>query len=108
VRRHRPRGSRPPEFPYVGERVHDLTLAQLKTLDCGSRTLPEFPRQQAVPGARIPTLGEVFDLVEDSGRDDVRLNVETKISPLVDDTAPYRVFTRKLVEAVQDAGLTAG
>jgi glycerophosphoryl diester phosphodiesterase len=95
-----------PKFPYVGKRVHDLTLAQLKTIDCGSKTLPEFPRQQAVPGARIPTLREVFDLVQDSGRDDVRLNIETKISPLVDDTAPYQVFTRKLVEAVQDARLT--
>ena len=39
-----------PEFPYVGKRVHDLTLAQLKTLDCGSKTLPDFPRQQPAPG----------------------------------------------------------
>jgi glycerophosphoryl diester phosphodiesterase len=76
-----------PEYPYVGKRVHDLTLGQLKTLDCGSRTLPEFPRQQPVPGERIPTLQEVFDLVRASGRDDVRLNIETKISPLVQDTA---------------------
>ena len=36
---------------------------------------------------------EVFDLVEASGRDDIRYNIETKISPLVDDTAPYRSFT---------------
>ncbi len=83
-----------PEFPYVGKRVHDLTLAQIKTLDCGSKTLPEFPNQLAVPGERIPTLAEVFDAVRASGREDVRLNIETKISPLVDDTAPYRVFTR--------------
>jgi glycerophosphoryl diester phosphodiesterase len=94
------------EFPYVGKRVNDLTLRQLRTIDCGSKTLPEFPRQQAVPGARIPTLDEVFDLVEDSGRDDVRLNIETKISPLVDDTAPYQVFTRKLVDAIQDTKMT--
>ncbi|NEE01906.1 hypothetical protein G1H10_17165 [Phytoactinopolyspora halotolerans] len=94
-----------PEFPYVGDRVHDLTLEQIKTIDCGSKTLPNFPDQVAVPGARIPTLDEVFDLVEQSGRDDIRLNIETKISPLVDDTAPYREFTRALVEAIQDAGL---
>lgn len=93
-----------PEFPYVGDLVHDLTLRQLKTLDCGSKTLPEFPDQVAVPGARIPTLQEVFELVERSGRDDVRLNIETKISPLVDDTAPYREFTRKLVDAIRVAG----
>lgn len=93
-----------PLFPYVGKRVNALTLAQLKTLDCGSRTLPEFPAQVAVPGARIPTLAEVFALVRSSGRADVRLNIETKISPLVADTAPYDVFTRKLVRAIQDAG----
>jgi glycerophosphoryl diester phosphodiesterase len=91
-------------FPYVGKRVHDLTLRQIKTLDCGSKTLPEFPNQQAVPGERVPTLHEVFELVRNSGRRDVRLNIETKISPLVDDTAPYRVFTRKLVRAISRAG----
>jgi len=93
-----------PQFPYVGKRVNALTLAQLKTLDCGSRTLPEFPGQVAVPGARIPTLEEVVALVRSSGRTDVRLNIETKISPLVADTVPYDVFTRKLVRAIGAAG----
>jgi glycerophosphoryl diester phosphodiesterase len=95
-----------PQFPYVGKLIHDLTLAQLKTLDCGSRTLPEFPRQQAVPGERMVTLAEVFAAVRASGRADVRLNVETKISPLVADTVPYQVFTGKLVRAIEAAGLT--
>ncbi|MEW2383915.1 glycerophosphodiester phosphodiesterase family protein [Micromonospora sp. NPDC047707] len=95
-----------PEFPYVGKRVHDLTLAQLKTLDCGSRTPADAPDQVAVPGARIPTLDEVLTLVRSSGRDDVRLNIETKISPVVNDTAPYDVFTRKLVTAIQRARFT--
>ncbi|HYN92836.1 MAG TPA: glycerophosphodiester phosphodiesterase family protein [Pilimelia sp.] len=93
-----------PRYPYVGKRVHDLTLRQLKTLDCGVRTLPEFPRQLAVPGERIPTLAEVFAAVRASGRADVRLNIETKISPLVADTADYRVFTGKLVAAIGAAG----
>lgn len=95
-----------PEFPYVGKLVHDLTLAQLKTLDCGSRTLPQFPRQVPVPGARIPTLTEVFDLVAASGRDDIGMNIETKISPIAPgDTVPYDVFTRKLVTAIRQAGM---
>ena len=93
-----------PEFPYVGKRVHDLTLAQLKTLDCGSKTLPDFPKQQPVPGERVPTLAEVFAAVRASGRTDVRLNIETKISPTADDTAPYDVFTGKLVHEIQRAG----
>ncbi|MDM4718222.1 glycerophosphodiester phosphodiesterase family protein [Micromonospora sp. WMMA1363] len=95
-----------PTFPYVGKRVHDLTLAQLRTLDCGSKTPADAPDQVAVPGARIPTLDEVFALVRASGRSDVRMNIETKISPLVADTAPYDVFTRKLVTALQRARFT--
>ncbi|GGS33308.1 hypothetical protein GCM10010171_29340 [Actinokineospora fastidiosa] len=95
-----------PKFPYVGKRVHDLTLAQLKTLDCGSKTLPEFPRQRAVPGERVPTLAEVFAAVRASGRTDVRLNIETKISPTAADTAPYDVFTRKVVGEIKRAGFT--
>jgi glycerophosphoryl diester phosphodiesterase len=93
-----------PLFPYVGKRVHDLTLAQVKTIDCGSKTLPEFPRQVAQPGERIPTLNEVFALVRASGRTDVHLNIETKISPLVDDTENYALFAVKLVYAIRAAG----
>ncbi|WP_328476082.1 glycerophosphodiester phosphodiesterase family protein [Actinoplanes sp. NBC_00393] len=78
-----------PEFPYVGKLVRDLSLAQLKTLDCG---------------ARIPTLAEVFALVKQSGRDEIALNIETRISPVVADTAPYDVFTRTLVREIQRAG----
>jgi glycerophosphoryl diester phosphodiesterase len=53
----------------------------------------------------MPTLQEVFDLVEASGSTRVRFNIETKISPLVADTAAYDVMTRALVEAIQANGL---
>ncbi|SNY03831.1 glycerophosphodiester phosphodiesterase family protein [Paractinoplanes atraurantiacus] len=84
-----PASANDPEFPYVGKLVHDLSLKQIKTIDCG---------------APIPTLDELFALVKASGRGDVRMNIETKISPLVNDTEAYPVFTRKLVRAIQDAG----
>ncbi|MFC0526965.1 hypothetical protein [Phytohabitans kaempferiae] len=35
----------------------------------------------------------------------MRLNIETKISPTVADTAPFDVFTRLLVLSVRKAGL---
>jgi len=35
----------------------------------------------------------------------VRFNIETKISPLVDDTVAYDVFTSKLVDAIRSNGL---
>ncbi|MGX7828720.1 glycerophosphodiester phosphodiesterase family protein [Actinokineospora sp. 24-640] len=99
-----PAAANDPEFPYVGKRVRELTLAQVKTLDCGVKTLAEFPNQRAVPGERVPTLAEVFAAVRASGRADVRLNIETKISPTAGDTAPYDVFTRKVVGEIQRAG----
>lgn len=90
--------------PYVGRLIRDLTLAQIKELDCG-HTDPGFPQQVAQPAERIPTLQEVFDLVRERGDDHVRFNVETKLSPLVDDTVPYDVMTAKLVDAIQANGL---
>lgn len=63
-------------YPYVGRRVADLTLAQVRTLDCG-KPLPEFPDAEVVPGNVIATLPEVFALT-DSYHADMRYNIETK------------------------------
>jgi glycerophosphoryl diester phosphodiesterase len=59
-----------PEFPYVGKYVKTLTLAQVETLDCGTRrpadpaTDPFLPTLEMVPGSRMPVLSAVFDLVK--------------------------------------------
>lgn len=45
----------------IGARVDDLSMAQLRTVDVGSKTLPQFPSQRAAPGATIATLDEVVD-----------------------------------------------
>src|ERR1700739_3432277 len=70
-----------PGTPYV-----KLTLQQVKQYDVGqirpgSDYAARFPDQLAIPGTRIPTLAEVFDLVRRSGDRHVRLNIETKIDP---------------------------
>ena len=44
-----------PEFPYVGNYIRNLTLAQVRTLAC-DKPLPQFPQQRVVPGARMPLL----------------------------------------------------
>jgi glycerophosphoryl diester phosphodiesterase len=93
-----------PLFPYAGKNIKDLTLAQIKTLDCGHLD-PAFPQQVAQGVQRMPTLQEVFDLVKSRGDDTTRFNIETKISPTVDDTVPYDVFTAKLVKAIEDNDL---
>ncbi|GAA3108367.1 glycerophosphodiester phosphodiesterase family protein [Streptosporangium carneum] len=75
-----------PLFPYVGRAVGELTLAQLRTLDCGVR-LPRTPddrfaaTQVPVPETRMPTLGAVLGLVDAYGADRVRLHVELKSDP---------------------------
>lgn len=66
-----------PQFPYVGKPVHDLTLAQLRTLDCG-KPLEAFPAAEVVVGNKIATLPEVFALA-DAYHADVRYNIETKV-----------------------------
>ncbi|MGF2946043.1 glycerophosphodiester phosphodiesterase [Mycobacterium sp. Lab-001] len=66
-----------PEYPYVGTLVHDLTLAQIHTLDCGKR-LPDFPDAEVLGGNKIAVLPEVFALA-DSYRADIRYNIETKV-----------------------------
>jgi glycerophosphoryl diester phosphodiesterase len=88
-----------PLYPYVGKLIKDLTLAEVKTLDCGF-TDPGFPDQVRV-AAQMPTLQELFDYVKANADYPVRFNIETKISPLVDDTVRYDVFTRKLVDAIR-------
>ncbi|KAH9919122.1 PLC-like phosphodiesterase [Fomitopsis serialis] len=53
-----------PDFPYVGKYIANLTLAQLKTLDCGSKRQDGYPMQLTYPGTRISTMQEVFDFVD--------------------------------------------
>ncbi|EKM83481.1 hypothetical protein AGABI1DRAFT_66131 [Agaricus bisporus var. burnettii JB137-S8] len=73
-----------PDFPYVGKFVANLTLAQIKTLDCGSLRQDEFPMQLTTRGMKISTMEEVFDFVNcvDTKRE-VSFNVESKVNPRV-------------------------
>ena len=66
-------------FPYVGKYVNDLTLAQVRTMDCGSLRQAAHPDQELHPGERMPTLSEVLELVDASKARDVTLNIETKV-----------------------------
>ena len=95
-----------PEFPYVGKFVNTLTLAQIRTLDCGALPLTDYPEQRRVPGARMPTLTEVLNLVKSTDAPGVKLNVETKVeagSPT--ETAPREQFVDTVLGTVRDAGM---
>ena len=66
--------------PYVGQFVANLTLAQVKEMDC-SVYRSEFPTATYAPETRIPTLEEVLDFIKCTGDDSVQINLETKLDP---------------------------
>jgi glycerophosphoryl diester phosphodiesterase len=92
-----------PQYPYVGKLVRELTLAQIRTLDCG-KLLPGFPAAEVVRGNRIAVLPEVFALADDYGAD-VRFNIETKVeAEHPEQSAPPEVFVDVILAAVRAAG----
>ncbi len=65
--------------------IHSLTLDQVRAWDCGAVKNPSFPDQTPVPGTRMPTLDEVFQLAP---RGQFDFNIETKIFPDKPDYTP--------------------
>ncbi len=61
-----------PSYPYVGRFIKDLTLAQIKTMDCGSLKLSTYPEQKLSPGATMLTLREFFELVKGGLKSEVQ------------------------------------
>jgi glycerophosphoryl diester phosphodiesterase len=85
--------------PHPGVAIHELTLAELHEYDCGALKNPHFPKQQPVPGTRIPTLDEVLSL---SRGNDVQFNIETKSFPDHPELTPSPdVFARMLLDVIR-------
>lgn len=66
--------------------IYSMTLEAVKTYDVGrlnpaSKYATYYPHQQAVDGTSVPTLGEVFELVNKSGNKAVKFNIEIKSNP---------------------------
>ena len=66
--------------------INSMDLATVKSYDVGRlnpthKYAQRYPEQQPVDGTSIPTLGEVFDLVNKSGNQTVRFNIEVKVNP---------------------------
>lgn len=82
--------------------IRTLTLKEVKAYDCGTLGNPRFPRQLAVPGERMPTLDEVFELVARStypAAARVEFNVETKLAPGRPELSPSPERFAQLVAA---------
>jgi glycerophosphoryl diester phosphodiesterase len=84
--------------------IKELTYAQLGSLDCGSKRHPDFPQQRPAPGARMPRLEQVLELLR--AHPGLRANIEIKTFPeRPQETRPPADFAAALVAAVRDAGL---
>ena len=93
-----------PQYPYVGKYIKDLTFAQVRSLDCGSLTQPEFPGQQASPGAKMPTLAEVFAMTDAHRASQVKFNIETKVEAgAPQETAPREQFVDVALREIKAA-----
>jgi glycerophosphoryl diester phosphodiesterase len=95
-----------PLFPYVGKYIKDLTFEQVRSLDCGSQTLPRYPGQQASPGANMPTLAEVFELARSYRASQVKFNIETKVEAgAPEQTAPREQFVDVALREIKEADM---
>jgi glycerophosphoryl diester phosphodiesterase len=94
-----------------GPAIHALTFEELSRYDVGrlkpgSGYAARYPAQVAVDGTRMPRLADVFELVRRSGKEKVRFNIETKLSPLAPtETLPPEAFARALIAEIRKAGL---
>ena len=92
-------------FPYVGDRVAELSLAQIKTLDCGFAPLLGYPGQDVIEGNRIAELKDVFQLVRDTDAEKVRFNIETKVEDGKSGGEGMVALTKAVVAEIQASGM---
>lgn len=77
-------------------RYRDLTWIRVQTLDCGALHPPRFPEQRPQPGARIPRLEQVLDLLAE--HPGLGANIEIKTDPEEPElTLPPARFAEALV-----------
>ncbi len=83
-----------------------MTLKEIKEFDCGSLPDSEFPHQTLSPGAKIPTLNEVFNMMERTdlrNADKVKVAIEIKIWPDHPEYTPSpNQIAENLVKLIED------
>lgn len=94
-----------PEYPYVGKYITNLTLAQVKTVNCGYQQLPGHPDQEVVAGPMVE-LKDLFSLVEQYKSKKIQFNIETKVEAgAPEQTAPREFFVKRVYEEIAAAGM---
>lgn len=94
-----------------GPPIRSLTLAELQTFDIGrlrpgTRYAENYPDQLSADGQSIPSLAQLFELVERRAAADVRFNIETKLTPLRPDLSPEpEAFVRAVLGIARQHGM---
>lgn len=83
--------------PFVRQTWREIRQWDVGRINPATRYARDFPDQQPVDGAGMPSLAEVYQLVRRLGADHVRLSIETKIDPRRPQASAE---PRRLVEAV--------
>jgi glycerophosphoryl diester phosphodiesterase len=92
--------------------IVSMTLETVKSYDVGRlnparKYARRYPEQQALDGIPVPTLAEVFELVDKSGNRSVRFNIEVKINPEKPQlTLPPKAFVAAVVKVVRNYRMT--
>jgi glycerophosphoryl diester phosphodiesterase len=88
--------------------INSMDLVAVRSYDVGRlnpthKYAKRYPEQQAIDGTPVPTLGEVFDLVNKSGNQTVRFNIEVKINPEQPQlTLPPKAFVAAVIRVIRD------
>lgn len=94
-----------------GPLLRELDFRELRRYDVGrlrpgSDYAARLPEQAPADGSRVPSLAELFALVRKAGNEQVRFNIETKISPAAPaESLPPGAFARALIAAIRAAGV---
>jgi glycerophosphoryl diester phosphodiesterase len=94
-----------------GPVIRDISFAELQRYDVGrikpgSTYASRHPLQRPIDGARIPRLDDLFALLRKTGKTQVRLAIETKLTPFnAQETPAPQAFARAVVGAIREAGM---
>ncbi len=92
---------------HTGHLIHELTYAELRTVDVAGLRAADFPDRPSSTGLLMPAFDDVLALLAERGADEVGINVEIKYDASAPAAgAPRDVFVELLVGAIRDAGLT--
>lgn len=94
-----------------GTPIRSLSVAELQRFDVGrlrpgTRYAQTYPDQRAADGERIPSLAQLFELVQRRGATEVRFNIETKLNPLRPELTPEPdAFARAVLDVARRHGV---